>query len=421
MKKLLVVLGLLLVATMLFIGCGDTTNTTTAGQLGPQNYDKTGTLQGKIMDAVTNAPIGNDNNSELKIWLIQGTDNRGPSKLINDKNNPLCGEYAFSGIPISFDWNWNSNFKIVVVKPGYQRFEAAITLGSSYDDVSYTDVVIMDNVINYIGNIYLFPEDYRTADKTIRVFDPNWKPIPNALVGVYQNVENNVSPALYGLSINNPEGSFVSRDILNPMGGLYSDMSMTTDTSGTAVISASRLVLGGSYKVMVAPLNFDGQILYDVNYYRTFREYSADVPMIIQLASLSGGSLFATAASNQVPGTITPSGVLSVTFNQPIILSTTFFTATLVSTTSGTVTSPVTAVLSNGDRTITLTPVFTTAAAGAGATVQYGFAGTITLPSTQTVAQCNGSDCTLFNGGGNDVKNITNSLSVSGDVQLITN
>src|SRR3990172_3026156 len=220
MKKLFVVLGLLLVVTMLFVGCkGKTDNSSiTNSQLPPQDYNKTGTLQGKIMDAVTGDPLGD---SDLKVWLIQGTDNRGPSKLITDINDPLVGEYAFSGIPVSFDFNDNACFMVIVVKSGYKQFEAEICMGSSYTSNDTGDLLVIDNVTNMIGNIYLFPLGTTAGDISVYVYHPNGAAVANATVLLKQNASNNNITANTG-------------NRLNPASGLYSSLTTTTDAAGLA-------------------------------------------------------------------------------------------------------------------------------------------------------------------------------------------
>src|SRR5438552_17433805 len=82
----------------------------------------TWTLTGVVADAVTGARIGG---GDLKLYLVQGADVRGPTRLIT--SGDLMGEYAFSGIPADFASGTNQTWKVVVVKGGYQRFESEIS------------------------------------------------------------------------------------------------------------------------------------------------------------------------------------------------------------------------------------------------------------------------------------------------------
>jgi len=147
-------------------------------------------------------------------------------------------------------------------------------------------------------NIYLFPTGYRADDLKVLVLDPDNVNIPNAVVGLYQEPSNNYIPAT--LNTNDVY------DTLYPCNGLISDMSTTTDTNGVATFSGSKLVLGGRYKVMVAPIKFNNQVLYFGLTHVT--ELSANLPVIIKLQTQAPALLWATSASNQVIGSIASSG-----------------------------------------------------------------------------------------------------------------
>lgn len=409
MKKLFVVLGLLLIATMLFVGCkGKTDNSsTTETVLPPQEYSKTGTLQGKIMDAVSGAAIGNDNNSELKIWIIQGTEDRGPNKLINDKNDPLCGEYAFSGIPVDINTT-EITFKIVVVKPGYQRFEANVGMLEAAADTGAGTTNLLNAVINMIGNIYLFPLSSTAGDVLVHV-SALGIPVPNATVVLQQDASNNTNVAITG-------------NVLAPTAGLISSFTATTDASGIATFSGTNLVLGGRYNAIAEAMTFNAMQLAS-SQTGTFTVGTSATNQYIAMTSLTG-ALFATSASNQVPGTITASGVLTVTFNQAIILTTTGFTATGLAS-DGTATSfLVQAALSTDGLTMTLTPnsVITgtndTAAHRLASVVSFTPAVGVTpfiIKSTQV------NSGLQFNTGTSDLQNITTNAAVSNVVRQLSN
>jgi hypothetical protein len=403
MKKILSVGCLLLVTMVLLFGCqGKTDNSaTTQNVLPPQEYNKTFTLQGKIMNALTGAPVGDDAAGALAVYLIQGDIDRGPTKLHSGAGDPLLGEYSISGIPADKTFG-EAIFKVVVIKSGYQDFSANINFDATITAGAFAN----DGTLNMIGNIYLFPIGAVPGDIVVEVRSPHLVPVPGATVLLQQNVTNNTVNALTG-------------DRLLPTAGLYSSMSATTDANGLATFSSANLVLGGGYNAVVEAINFQGDELGTT----TSAVFVVGTDSLHQNISMNaaGSSFFVTSASNQIPGTITFSGILTLNFNEPIALTTTAFGATLVSTTSGTVTTPVTGVLSNNNLTLTLTPTFTAPPVGAGATVRYSaVAGQIILQNTQTVAQCGGAPCNLFAVTNGVVSQITGT-SVSGDVQLIAN
>src|SRR5436190_21369866 len=55
---------------------------------------QTYTLQGIVADAVNGSRLG----SGVSLYLVQGPDVRGPSRLVT--SGDLAGEYAFTGIPV---------------------------------------------------------------------------------------------------------------------------------------------------------------------------------------------------------------------------------------------------------------------------------------------------------------------------------
>lgn len=396
MKKLWFVLILVLTAGMLF-GCGDTTtSTSTAPTNVNQNFDERGTLQGKIMDALTGAALGG---SDLQVFLIQGTSNRTPDKLITDTNNALVGEYAFSNIPVTL--TANTTFKVVAIKNGYQRFEGNLVITAIPFGGGPTTGLTLDENYNMIGNIYLFPMGAASGDVSVFVFDPVNVPIPGARVHLTQNINSN-------------EVLVQAGNRLGASGGLISSLTATTDANGLATFAGSSLTLGGNYSVQVEPLTFQGvRLAFNNIDPSSLTGFFVGIDSSVQTVNMTTADdvLFATSASNQVPGTITANGVLSVTFNQPITLSTTFFTATM--TAPGTP-SPqtVTGILSNNNTTLTLTPTIATAPTAAGSTIIYTFGGTITLQNSQTP-----TPFTLF-GGINPIQNITTGNPVSGTVHM---
>lgn len=365
MKKLFVVLGLLLIGTMLFIGCGKTDNSaTTQNVLPPQDFNKTGTLQGKIIDATTGAALGNDADSELKIWLIQGTDDRGPSKLINDKNNPLCGEYAFSGIPVQF-YAGDIAYKVVVIKNGYQRFESA---DITFNVVSATTTTILDTTYNWVKNIYLFPVGATAAAANVYVVNPANRPVPGATVMLGQNIASNITFTASG-----------ETDRLGAAAGLITNLSATTDAAGMAAFAGSSLVLNGLYTPVVLPILFDGQQLVQQTgtaFYIGVDNPNQYIQMIPGVGS-NGAYLYITASNNLAKPLIT-TGVLTMTFNRKIALASGSTTTNLCTADNGLIgnavfSSPsVTATISSPDGlTLTLTPIITTASTLAGSSIVF--------------------------------------------------
>lgn len=391
MKKLLAVLGLLLV-----FGCGgDETTTETTVPAPTPSFNKTGTLQGKIMNALTGAPLGG---SDLQVFLIQGTVHRTPTTLITDINHALAGEYAFASIPVALAAG-NIFYKVVALKNGYQRFEGELAInvvaGGGGTDDTY----------NMIGNIYLFPLGAASGDVDVFVLSPQSVPVPNATVRLTQNI--NLSNVLATSDVT----AVTHR--LGATNSLMASLTATTDTTGKATFAGSTLALGGSYSVQVEPITFQGQELAffnpspdNTNHFFVGINSSTRIVNLVNQDALP--ALLAIAASNQVPGVITPSGVLSITFNQPIILSTTNFTATISSGALGSTT--VVGVLSNNDTILTLTPNIVTAPTAAGAIITYAYAGSVVLRNSQTLGAAAG---TLFN-----VQNITTGAAVSNVVRL---
>jgi hypothetical protein len=417
MKNFLVFLGLFVFIGILS-GCGDqNSTTTTASSTSLQELNKTGTLQGTIYDAVTGDRIGG---SDLRVFLIQGSQNRTPSRLNTGSTDPLMGEYAFTDIPVTFadyynfsPYNQNTTYKVVVIKPGYQRFEAEFTLGGVFPIDSNGNPVpgVVEAAYNRIGNIFLFPLGTTSGDVKVYVYDSFKTPIPDAVV--YLNQDNNNNSTTVNTDNVCCDNTDSDTDRLYDTTGLIANLSATTDSTGMATFPSTDLTLGGYYRPIVPGLSFQGVQL-ATNYATSFTVGSSAQTRVITMSAISS-TLYVISASNQVPGTITASGVLTINFSQPIILSTTDFPVTITDPDAvGVVTTPVTGVLSNGGSTLTLTPDITTAPTGAGSFVTYSYAGTIYLANSQTPTAY-----TLF-GGGTPVLNITTGSTVSGIVQLLS-
>ncbi len=367
MKKVLFVLSLVLAGGMLW-GCGSTSTTNNPNTNGLQYYNITGSIQGKIMDAITGDPISGSN---LKVYLIQGTSVRGPNLLVTDPKSPLCGDYAFNSIPADINTG-EIRYRVVVANPGYQPFEGDVELQATINNSSAAAVV--DNQYNMIGDIYLYPLGTVAGNLSIYVTDPNGLPIPNATVNLKQDVLN--TPPTTNP---NPSG-----DILVPSVGLYPSLQAVTDAQGLATFTGGTLTIGGLYFAQVSSLTFNGELLSDPTI------PGPGVPILVGLMPptvniqmvANPASLYVVSASNSVSSIPSASGVLTLTFNQPVMIDTTLFTAALSGGSGGVLGAPaVNATLSANGMTLTLTPNFTTNPTAKGATITYGYTGVVRLQS----------------------------------------
>ena len=401
MKNAVLSFGLVVLAVLL-AACDKKSTTTENQTVALLEVDKTGTLQGAIFDATTGARIGG---SDLNLYLIQGTQNRNPNKLISDVNNNLVGEYAFTDIPVTFtdtnnEYNANPNttYKVVAIKAGYQRFEAEFSFrGFAENSGEY------EKVYNIIGNIYLFPLGVSSGDIEIYVYDPEGTAIPNTIVYLHQHINDNEA---FGDTSDNT---------LYATGGLVRSLNATTDSAGKATFAGTSLTLGGEYQGFVPGLVFQGQKL-AAEYSSTIFVGSDVQTDAVYLESADRiDPLFVTSASNQVPGTITPLGVLTITFNQPIILEAAGSWNAFFTEESGALgTPPVTAVLSADGLTLTITPLITTAPTVKGTFIQYSFSGNVYLKNSQLDYTSYYKD-DLF-----DITNITTGDTISNMVQILS-
>jgi len=323
-------------------------------------YSKTYTLQGVIADATTGARIGG---SDLRLYLIQGADVRTPSRLNTGDTDPLLGEYAFAGIPADFN-PANKRYKVVAVKPGYQRFEAEVAFVATTVPV----LGVVDTVNNSIGNIFMFPLGASVPAFQYEV-RYNGKPVPNATVQLDPAPNQNSATA-------NPGNA------LGATNGLLASLTGTTDAAGTVTFAGSSLVLGGAYQAQVLPVAFTDSAGTTVQLarYKAPNNVVAGISSTVQMVALSdlspaADSLYLVSASNQAAGQLNALGQLVITFNAPVSLVTpTGFTAVLASTTATLAAQPVTATLSTDGLTLTLAPNFATGfgTADRGSTVTYG-------------------------------------------------
>ncbi len=367
MKKLFIILSLVLAGGMLW-GCGSTSSTNNPNTNALQYYNVTGSLQGKIMDAITGDPVGGSN---LKVYLIQGTSVRGPNLLVTDPNNPLCGNYAFSGIPADVNTG-EIRYRVVVSKQGYQDFEGDVELQASINGT--TGAPVVDNQYNMIGDIYLYPLGSVAGNLSVYVTDPNGLPIPNATVNLKQDIAN---PA--PTTIPSPSG-----DILVPSLGLYPSLQATTNATGLATFTGGTLTIGGLYFAQVSSLTFNNELLRDPTIPGPGTAIMAGLmPPTVHIQMIANPqSLYIVSASNSVYSVPNATGTLTIVFNQPVVIDTTLFTSALSVGSGGLPANPtVTANLSADGLTLTLTPSFTTNPTANGAFITYTYTGLVKLQS----------------------------------------
>ena len=329
------------------------------------------TLQGTIMNAITGERIGG---KDMEIYLIQGDTVRKPTTFNTGEKNgggffqrndnattALMGEYSFTDIPAGSSFATgdatnptdpeHNEYKMVVIKAGYQRFEA---------------VVDLFDIDNKIGNIYLFPEGYATPDYIFNIVcKDGGKPVPNATVLFQPQAAAN--------------DMLTSDDnVLKPANGYLPSLQAVSDAKGMVTFAGSKLALGARYALTVLPVEFEG-IHLGINEDSTFdigytTSYYIDMVYLVDLEGYDYG-LYVKEISNLAYDQVDSTGTLKITFNRPVTLgarpapATANFGATAsvagYHASSGVLdaTAPVTAVPSTDGLTLTLTPKWTTAPA----------------------------------------------------------
>jgi hypothetical protein len=338
----------------------ENTGTNTVYAPAPQGlpeFTRTYSLQGAVIDANNGTRI---TGTDLYMRVVTGATIFSPARLMTDAADPLAGEYAFTGLPLDYNTN-NQTFKMVVVKPGYERFEA---------DLAYTPAtgtMYVDTVFNYIGNVYLFPIGTNVPSFTVQVLY-NGKAVPNATVLLDPVVASNNT-------------TFNTGDALAATNGLVASLTATTGATGQATFPASQLALGGAYNIQILPVAFTNTAgtVVQLGRYESTTNQVMGVADTFQTVALSDTTptaqpLYVVSASNRSTNAITgvtglPAGMnpgyLSVTFNAPIrISSSTAVTGALASSTGVTfaaalAATPVTASVSTDGLTLTLNPAYT--------------------------------------------------------------
>lgn len=347
------------------LGCGTDKETTTSTATPLTEFNKTMTLQGKIINATTGAAIGG---ADLKVYLVQGTANRTPDKLIIDTNDPLVGEYAFSGIPVAL--NESIAYKVVAINTGFQRFEGECLFDYNFGTDTTTAV---DTTYNWIGNIYLYPVGTPAGDLTIYVKNSVGTPVSLATVLLRQNINTNTATNGTTTVTTTLPGGTIASTTLTATNSLVQSLSGTTDTTGKVTFAGTTLALGASYTPIVLPLTFDGQQL-AVKAGTAVILGTGVAAQQISMTDLEPtvNALYVVSASNSIAGSIQSTGALALTFNRKIAFDSNGATSFTATATDGVLnaTSAIAAISTDG-YTLTLTPSFATAPTIAGTTVTF--------------------------------------------------
>jgi hypothetical protein len=322
--------------------------------------EKTATLQGTIMDAITGARLGGE---DTAIYLVQGdlvrnptTYNDGTSQgggFFNPGDNQtaaLLGDYTFTNVPAGSAVGTDpvdpeaNIYKIIVIKAGYQRFEGIVDL-FGFD--------------NKIGNIYLFPENYNTPDYTFTVLCADGgKPVPNAIVLFQPQAANNTV--------------LTSTNTILPLcSGYLPSLQAKTDANGMVTFDGSKLALAAQYTLTVLPIEFEG-IQLGISQYGPFdigftSSYNVAIVYLDDLGTTFPYGLYVKYISNSQYDSVDSSGKLTIKFNRAVKLGTrpgtnTAVFAAIENSFVGVLdgAKPVNATISDGGLTLELTPVWTT-------------------------------------------------------------
>ena len=163
MKKIFILFISLLLVGM-FVGCDETTETGSNQAIPLQSFEETGTVQGTVFDAVTGARIGD---SSLKVTLIKGSTYASPAVLKNSSTDTtFLGDFAFNDVPVT--QGGVATYRIVAEMAGYQTFEGYINIAVGM--VAVTGSGIIDEVYNFVRNIYMYPVGSYASDGSVKSF-----------------------------------------------------------------------------------------------------------------------------------------------------------------------------------------------------------------------------------------------------------
>lgn len=345
--KTIIKSAVLFSAVSLLAACGGDDDQTSDNSIKVNFHDIRATLQGSVFNAIDGTRIKDES---LAVTLVQGGDYRRAS--VQKGEREFAGDYAIGGIPTST--NNNITYRIVGKAAGYQDFEGAVSFALRTDD-------LQDNRVNLLANMYMFPLGSFASDVKVNVTF-NKEPVVGVTVllnprtGSNQLTTDSSNTALFAAQ-----------------SGFQQAISVVTDASGVATFPAAGLALGGQYNVDVLPTVHEGTQL-QVN--RGAAPYfvvgtSTNIKNVTMLESVPGSEngLYVTSASNSVTDAVTSTGVLTIGLSRAITLVDernigANLTGDIVKAVLNATTVPdsqVAATLSADGKTLTLTPVFTTA------------------------------------------------------------
>jgi len=342
-----------------------------------QSFEETGTVQGTVFDAVTGARIGD---SSLKVTLVRGTNHASANVLKNSSNDTtFLGDFAFSDVPVTL--GGVATYRIVAEMTGYQTFEGYINVAVG---VTLVGGGVIDEVYNFVRNIYMYPVGSYATDQDIYVYYDN-EPVSGATVLLENQPLGNTqtTTSTTGVVTTTPINVVNSPTTVQPAAnGLSQSLTGTTDANGLATFLGSTLVLGGSYSVMVLPLVYEGVQLAAYNQGNVIPRTitvgasgSANVQTITMADEVPGtqsDGLYVVSVSPNDPQDVVSTGVMTITFNRAIALvGEDAFTATLITyggpaainavLDNAVAGDEVAATVSSDGLVLTLTPKFTTA------------------------------------------------------------
>jgi hypothetical protein len=308
---------------LVFMGCDSSTSND--NQTPNNKFDQKATIQGTVFDATTGNRIGDDT---LEITLVQGTDYRSPKVLNTNPEKPFLGDYAFDNVPVTLAAEWcdedqgdcygSATYRIVATMTGYETFEGYIRLQTDmYDnentlgtDGQNNDVPTMNTIYNYIGNIYLFPLGSTAPDYTIYV-EYDYERVPGATVYFeYKPEDDNAVTNVTDYRICAEEA--LGRTLIG-----------TTDANGMVTFSGANLVLGGKYRLSVLPVVYENVQLglwQSATFYVGWDNNEYLVTMYDLVPGNNTDGLKIVSASNRDSNHVVKSGVLTLSFNQPVTL-----------------------------------------------------------------------------------------------------
>ena len=238
--------------------------------------------------------LGDDGNSKSQVYaVIDGEFRRarpcGSGDLNNQNAIEADGCYQIDGIPEG------QSFPLFAQSPGFERF--VTELNYPLLDVDYEKH-------QYIGNIRLFPKDFKQDYRLLVSY--LGQPVPQARVACQYRATNGNTLQV--------DGNF-----LQPQNTGSTTVVATTDAEGVALIAGAQLVNGARYRCeSVVDQAFDGRVL------SGDLEFTAGVSQPSQSLALSASGAVDNvlyAVSSNVDNQNLPQGAtarLVVNFNRPV-------------------------------------------------------------------------------------------------------